>query len=350
MIFTILISAGSFLFELTSLLADGVSPVTVTYLAALLIPGVVVKTFPMAMLLAALLAFGSLSGNSEIVALRAAGAGVVRMMIPVVAMGTAVALLAFMCDELIVPDFSRRALEVRAGIELKRGKRKDQNTSQPIMDGGRLAGYLIARDFRISDQTLLDADIINYDRDGQAASLFHVDKLIFTDLKHWRIEGKATLHSLNDGSKVELKDGAWPSGFRPLDIPINDLITRTLRDLDAQSMSQMKQSIDRMKAEANPDQSQIANLEFGYWNKVTVPLAALVFALVGAPLGIRSHRTGVATGFWLSVVIIFGYFMLTNAMSILARGGRFSPFAASFLPIAIGLGVGVYLVQKRNVQ
>ncbi|MCH8980291.1 MAG: LptF/LptG family permease, partial [Armatimonadetes bacterium] len=84
------------------------------------------------------------------------------------------------------------------------------------------------------------------------------------------------------------------------------------------------------------------------WNKLALPLAALVFGLVGAPLGIRNHRAGTATGFALSVVIIFGYMMLANAMSIMAQGGRMPAFIASFTPIVIGLVVAMVLIQRRN--
>ena len=81
---------------------------------------------------------------------------------------------------------------------------------------------------------------------------------------------------------------------------------------------------------------------------MTLPLAAMVFGLVGAPLGIRSHRSGKATGFWLSIVIIFAYMMLTNVMSIMAREGLFSAAVASFTPVVIGLIFGIILIRTRN--
>ena len=79
-----------------------------------------------------------------------------------------------------------------------------------------------------------------------------------------------------------------------------------------------------------------------------LPLAALVFGLLGAPLGIRNHRAGNATGFGLAIAIIFLYFLLTNVMAIAAQGGLVPSYVASFLPVLIGLVTAIVLVQRRN--
>lgn len=49
------------------------------------LPGIIVWTFPMSMLLAALLTFGRLSGNSEIIAMKACGVSFKRLVTPVIA-------------------------------------------------------------------------------------------------------------------------------------------------------------------------------------------------------------------------------------------------------------------------
>ncbi|MEQ1936541.1 MAG: LptF/LptG family permease [Fimbriimonadaceae bacterium] len=100
-IFTTLIMAGTYLFKITDYLANGVSFAVVLKLTLLLLPGVIVKTFSMAVLLATLLAFGRLSSDSEIVALRAAGASLGRIMMPVAVFGVVVAAIAFGVNEFV---------------------------------------------------------------------------------------------------------------------------------------------------------------------------------------------------------------------------------------------------------
>lgn len=347
-IFTVLIMAGSFLFQLTRYLSEGADPLITVQLTIFLLPGVLVKTFSMAMLLASLLAFGRLSGDSEIVALKAGGVSVGRIMLPVAMMGFSVALLAFIFGEFVVPNASYRAVSLRTTIEKQLDKSRQQSTSYPLMENGKMVGYLLARDYSIGQRKLYDATIVAYGEDERPANFLQADELEYSDIDNWRIIGAATLYSAERGTKVEFKDGVWPTGIPKPQVTLDNLIAQTLRDLDAFSMTQMKEEIKKEKEKPNPDLSQVANLEFGYWNKITLPLAALVFGLVGAPLGIRSHRTGAATGFWLSVVIIFGYLLLTNVMSIMAQGGAVPSYVASFGPIVIGLIVGISLIQKRN--
>ena len=105
-----------------------------------------------------------------------------------------------------------------------------------------------------------------------------------------------------------------------------------------------------IKARQNPKVSrdQVANLEYGYWSKISVPFASLVFALVGAPLGIRNHRTGASTGFWMAVLIIFAYFLVTNMMSMQARGGAIPPWTAAFAPLLFGLIYAAVTIKRKN--
>jgi lipopolysaccharide export system permease protein len=113
----------------------------------------------------------------------------------------------------------------------------------------------------------------------------------------------------------------------------------------------MRQFREQIEA-ATKDQispKQIANLEYGYFNKMAVPLAAFVFGLLGAPLGIRNHRSGVAAGYMISIVIIFGYFFVANIMGVMATGEVIPAWLAAFTPVIIGCLLAVVTIHRRNV-
>ena len=115
-IFTALIFASVLLVRITDMVVKGVPLEIVFELSILLLPGIVVKTFSMAMLLAALLAFGRLSNDSEIVAIRAAGASLFRVMRPVLVFSAIVALVSFLVNEWIVPGASYQATSLSTDI------------------------------------------------------------------------------------------------------------------------------------------------------------------------------------------------------------------------------------------
>ena len=347
-IFTVLISAGQFLFQITTYLASGADVWLTTKLLVYLMPGVIAKTFSMSMLLGTLLAFGRLSGDSEIVAMRAGGISLWRIMAPVAAFGFFVSLLSLGFGELIVPSSTFKALKIRLDLEAQSKNRREQVTSRAIYKDGKLQMLLVARDFDIANQVLRGVTILTYDDQDQIKLIVESPRMTFESRTKWTMPEGGHLVDKSSGFELNFSGPALPTEVENPDVTPDDLVAQALKELDALSMWQMKTQIQREMARPSYSTKQVANLQFGYWNKIALPLAALVFGLVGAPLGIRSHRAGTATGFALSVVIIFGYMMLANAMSIMAQGGALPPFVASFTPIVIGLVVAVVLINRRN--
>lgn len=350
-IFTVLIMAGTYLFRVTDYFVNGISPLVVIEYTAMLFPAIVVKTFAMGVLLAALLAFGRLSSDSEIVALRAAGASVGRIMVPVAVFGLLTAVIAFWMNEKIVPLCSLRATAIQAEIAKKLDSSSWKQLFTAINDPatGKLSAMIAAGDFNIRERRMRSAWVLAYGKAGEPSFMMYAPELEFKDEKDWRIRGGAKLFSF-DGSTVGSFDGdVWPAQIPKIDKKPEDLLAGNLKDLDSFSMAKMREVIEQAKKTPQAvSKAQVANLEYGYYNKISLPLAAFIFGLVGAPLGIRNHRTGAASGFWLSIIIIFGYMMLANFMAIYAQGGVIPAWGASFAPIVIGIAFAAVLIRRRN--
>ncbi len=356
-IFTVLIMAGSFLFTFTDFVAKGVGVGTVIWLIVLLLPGILATTFPMAMLLATLLSFGRLSGESEITAMRAAGTSLVRIMIPVGAFGLSVAFAAFCFGQFVVPPASRQAAEMREKLSRQLEGSSVRPTSyavteKDVVDGKprtRLTTYVNAVDFDFGSRVLRTATVIAYDTDQKPAFTLTADELEYQSADEWKIRGKARVQSIDGKYYAVINDGAWPEQIAKPTFSPQDIFNQNVKDPNALSMVQISKTIEDAKLNPNIIPKQIYNLEKGYWDKIAMPLAALVYALLGAPLGIRNHRSGGATGFMFAVIIIFIYYMLSNVLFIAGQGGAFPAWAASFIPIMIGLvGAGVTIYIKNR--
>ncbi len=347
-IFTVLISAGQFLFQITSYLASGADVWATMKLLMYFMPGVIAKTLSMSMLLSTLLAFGRLSGDSEIVALRAGGISLARIMMPVAVFGFAVSLLAWSFSEHLVPTATKGAIQIKLELDEQKKNRSEQTTSRPIYKDGRLQMLLVARDFDIATGVLRGVTLLMYDKEGEAVGIFWAPRMDYQSEQKWTAPDGGRFLDLRTYAEATSPGPVLPTQVPNPDVTPDDLITQALKELDALSMSQMGEQIAREKSRPTYSMKQVSNLEYGYWNKIALPLAALVFGLLGAPLGIRNHRAGTATGFALSVVIIFCYMMLANAMSIMAQGGRIPAYMASFTPIVIGLVVAIVLIHRRN--
>jgi len=76
--------------------------------------------------------------------------------------------------------------------------------------------------------------------------------------------------------------------------------------------------------------------------KVSIPVACIVFVLVGAPLGVRARRGGLAAGFLSAGFFVFYYLCLVGGEQLADRG-MLAPWLAMWLPNAV-LGIlGVLL-------
>lgn len=87
-------------------------------------------------------------------------------------------------------------------------------------------------------------------------------------------------------------------------------------------------------------------LEVDLHSKLAIPFASTIFALVGAPLGLRRLRGGASVGLGLSVLIILAYYILWHGLHVLGEGGQVSPFMAAWLPNMIGLAAGLVLILR----
>jgi lipopolysaccharide export system permease protein len=91
-----------------------------------------------------------------------------------------------------------------------------------------------------------------------------------------------------------------------------------------------------------------SKLETEFHQRVTIPMASLVFALVGVPLGLQPNRRTSAKGFAISVVIIFSYYALMTIGNALARSGSWPPMLAVWMPNVVSIIFGALLIRKAS--
>ena len=108
--FSSIFIASTMLFKITQYMTKYGAPLeTVARLFMYNMPEVINYTFPMSMLLAALMAFGKLSGSSEITAMKAGGVSYYRIVAPVLVVGFFVSMFSMVWAEKVVPTSKAKA-------------------------------------------------------------------------------------------------------------------------------------------------------------------------------------------------------------------------------------------------
>lgn len=111
--FTILFISADALFRVARLIVEeNASWVVAFQYLLLMLPNILVLTFPMAVLLGSLLAFGRLSGESEIVAMKAGGISFMRIAAPALGLSFGIFLFSLLINETLVPESNFRARNI----------------------------------------------------------------------------------------------------------------------------------------------------------------------------------------------------------------------------------------------
>ena len=115
--FVLLMIVFTFFDLIGDILRNHISLVTVGDYLLNLTPSMFYQIAPLAVLIAALVTFGVLNRNSEIVAMKATGISLYRLIIPIVSTAVILAVCLFLFDQYYLPQANRRQEALRATIK-----------------------------------------------------------------------------------------------------------------------------------------------------------------------------------------------------------------------------------------
>ncbi len=341
-------------FELVRRVAESGLPLGAAVQVLLLrLPGFLVLSFPMATLMATLLAFSRLSGSSELTALRSVGVSTRRMVLPALVLALVMSLLTFVFNDLIVP---RANLAATNSLERALGKAISTEKGSNIMysrfgriaqeEGGdrvkMLTHIFYARNFLRG--TMKDVTLLDFSRFGQR-------QMLTAETGVWNDE--KSLWEFRDGRIINVDDASgtttsarfdryfYPLSRDPLEV------AKLPTDPSVMTVGQAR-TAERLQRQAG-NGKEARRLRVRIQEKFAFPAICLVFGLIGSSLGVRPHsRTSRSQGFGISVLLIFGYYLMSFIFSSLGITGTLSPFMAAWLPVLVGMSGGVWLLRQAS--
>ena len=282
------------------------------------LPSLAYQVFPIATLIGALLGLGALANRSELVAMRAAGVSVGRIVGAGLMGGLLLAAGAVLIGEVVAPVAQQR------GIELKRAALSGEVTQRTgfgfwALDQGT---YVNIREI-LSGTSL--RDIFIYQPDNTAGTLIatHADGARYRD-GQWVLEGISRSRVSQQGVQVErFPNAGWSSLLNP---GILEVVVVDPRVLPVWGLWKY---IRFMQINAQ----DASNYEVIFWGRVVYPLLTLSMVLVAIPIllgSARSSGTGVRAFFAILVGIL--YYLTSRTFSYLALLYGLSPLAAALAP------------------
>ena len=351
-LFTVVSLSVGVMFDLVRKIVESNLPWMIAVQVLLLkLPSFLVISFPMATLIASLLAYSRLSANSELTALRSVGVTASRMIAPAIALALLMTGLTFVFNDVIVPRTNRSAeftMQRALGKAIAAEKGDDIIYSRfgrvtgPDGDAGKgLTQLFYATKFR--DGKMIGVTVLDFSR-------FGFTQMLVADHANWS-EAQAKWE-FNDGKILTLT----PSGstttadfdryFYPLSsAPLR--IAKLPKDANNMTVSEAIEA-EQLLSDAG-DRKEARRLRVRIQEKFTVPMACLVFGLIGSSLGARPNsRTSRSQGFGISVVLIFVYYVLSFSFSSLGVKGTLDPLLAAWVPVLISLAGGGVLLRQAS--
>jgi lipopolysaccharide export system permease protein len=349
-VFTALIMTVAALFELVRYMVEnGMSLSTAFQIFILRMPGLVVLTFPMATLLATLQAFSRLSGDFEVIAMRACGVSIVRLITPILLVGVLITGATVALNEVIAPSATRAAaLTLFRALNNKEPDFKKENFLYPQSeqvkgeDGQiteRLTRIIHAKTY--ADGVMNGVKVVDLSEDNLSQIVVAKRAEWSPEKQVWKFQDGTTYIIAADGSyrnvlRFKEQNIYIANAFRDL---ANE--TRNPKEMNA---SELTRHIQKMRDSHQPINSLLVEL----YQKFSIPFTCMSFAFVGCLLGIRPQRTSGALGLGLSVLIIFAYYVILAVCQALGQTGSLPPIIAAWLPNLITLGVGGVLLWRTS--
>ena len=77
-----------------------------------------------------------------------------------------------------------------------------------------------------------------------------------------------------------------------------------------------------------------------------MPFAAVVFALLGASMGIRPQRQSASVGLGVSILVIFAYYVVMFVAMALGQTQQLPPWLAAWAPNLLCGGLAAYRLRQ----
>ncbi len=354
--FTVVSLSVGVVFELVRKVAEaGLPPLVAMQVLGLRLPSFLVLSFPMATLMATLLGYSRLSGSSELTALRSIGVSTRRMVMPALMVAIVMTALTFFFNDVIVPSSNRVAsntLDTALGRALssEHGSNVVYSRFGPVsvQDGDQLRTETgLAQLFYARESTrngMQDVTLLDFSRSGQQQMLIAKSAVWNDQRSVWEFRNGRLINIEAAGSRTtsaEFDRYYYPFTSAPRDV------AKLPSNAEEMTVGQAIRA-ERLLAEAG-DVKEARRLRVRIQEKFAFPAICLVFGLIGSSLGVRPNaRTSRSQGFGISVLLIFGYYLMSFIFSSLGVKGTLLPLFAAWLPVSIGLAAGLYLLRQAS--
>jgi len=308
-----------------------------------LAPSMIYTITPLAVLIAVLVTFGVLNRNSEIVAMKATGISLYRLVIPVISISAILAIALFVFDDYYLPAANRRQEFLRSTIK-GRPPQTFLHPEEKWMFGqsgpSEPAHIFYYQFFDRDDDAFANLSVFEFD-----PSTFALSRRIFASRAVWD-DKTETWHFLNgwvrdiEGNKRDYKEfknttfseiQEDPGYFKKENLQSQEMNFQQLRAY----IRDLRQSgFDTMR------------LRVALWHKLAYPLIAIIMAMLAIPFALSMGRRGSLTGIAVAISVALAYWVVDGLFGAMGNVNYLPAALAAWSPDILFALTGGYLLLR----
>lgn len=271
-----------------------------------------------------------LAGNSEIIAMMAAGVSYHRLMLPYFVSATFLFLFSFYLGGYVIPPATGKMLNFTDKYIEHFTSENARNVQMEVEPGT----ILYIESFQKRSNMGYRASLEHFD--GKTlTSRITADRIRYDSAYCWHLENY--IRRDFEGMREQMTRGARLDTIIPIQ-PYELFITAE----EAQQMTNTELR-DYMEKQAARGAGNIQAFETEYHKRWASPIGAFIMTLLGVAMSSKKVRGGMGKNLGIGIVLTAAYILFSTVSTTFSVNGVMSPFMSAWLPNFIFLAIGIVL-------
>ncbi len=305
------------------------------------LPYILTFLIPMSVLVASLLAFGKLSHDNEIIAIRASGISLLKIIRPLLSAAVVLCLISFILSDRIASasHYAYRKLFTQMGVE---------NPAAALEEGTFIKQFknFVIFIYEINKNKLRGVRIYQ-PQEGKPTRTIVAEKGELISISENNTIILRLMHGTSDEPDPKDMSKLYKLNFKTYDLPLNISQVRNMGPMEKKpkdmTIKELKTEIKRLGEEGIKTTYPLA-AEIHL--KIALSFSSLAFLLIGVPLGITTRRSEKSIGFGISLGLTTFYWVLLIGGQTLAEKGLAPPLLSLQCSNIVMGGIGLFLLTR----
>jgi len=315
----------------------GVSLSTVGSIFILYIPVLLGYTLPIACIVSVILAFSRLSADNEILALRASGIYLSRILYPLIFIGLIFSLLTFILNDRLIPYAHHEQRKKLKNLGVK-------NPTALLEPGIFITSFenQVLFIHKIIDNKLFNVTIYQPQPDDKPTRTIIAQRGEFTAVPSEEKVILKLIDGTSDEPDMNNPNNFYKLNFKTLFITLDLAQKRTKIDKKPKSMT-LKELLEEKTRLEKQYSIDAIRLETEFYRRITWAFSPLIFIMLGFPIAAITNKRGKTANVMFAIICAAAYYLLTLGAEALSIEQIVSPAIIMWIPNIIAGTVALAL-------